>query len=244
VLFLPAVLLLAAGLVWAVTELPAFGHYSGVYGLTLEHVALGQRRATDIVSPVTFDYRGVDTLGEEFILFAAAVGCAILLRSQRDEEVTEAASERAAARAEEVRRPVRALAAVLVAPAVVLGAYIVAHGHLTPGGGFQGGVILASATVLVYAGGQAVAFRRVSPEPALELADGVGAAGFALVAIGGLIFGLAALHNFLPLGTQSQLLSAGMLPLLNLSVGIEVAGAVTLIISEFVDQTLLRSRRR
>ena len=84
----------------------------------------------------------------------------------------------------------------------------------------------------------------MSPEPALELADGVGAAGFALVAIGGLIFGLAALHNFLPLGTQSQLLSAGMLPLLNLSVGIEVAGAVTLIISEFVDQTLLRSRRR
>ena len=71
----------------------------------------------------------------------------------------------------------------------------------------------------------------------------VTATTFALVAIGGLIFGLAALHNFLPLGTQSSLLSAGMLPLLNLAVGIEVAGAVTLIISEFVDQTLLRSRR-
>jgi len=234
---------MAAGLVWAVSELSAFGHYTGVYGLALEHVALSQRRATDIVAPVVFDYRGVDTLGEEFILFAAAVGTAILLRGQRGETEAEQSGQRAQERAEQVRRPVRALGAAMTGPTVVVGAYTIAHGHLTPGGGFQGGLIVSAATVLVYAAGQAVAFRRVSPEPVLELADGVGAAAFALVAIGGLIFGLAALHNFLPLGTQSNLLSGGMLPLLNLAVGIEVAGAVTLIISEFVDQTLLRSRR-
>src|SRR3954468_4155114 len=144
-LFLPAAAVLAFGLLWAFADLPAFGHYSGIYGLALEHVAVAQRHATDIVGAVTFDYRGFDTLGEEFILFAAAVGCAILLRAQRGERAVEDATGRADRSADVVARPVRALGAALVAPTVVLGAYVVAHGHLTPGGGFQGGVILAAA---------------------------------------------------------------------------------------------------
>src|SRR3954447_5680955 len=131
-LFLPAAAVLAFGLLWAFADLPAFGHYSGIYGLTLEHVAVAGRHATNIVSAVTFDYRGFDTLGEEFILFAAAVGSAILLRAQREQRAGEQAAERPNQRADVVARPVRALGAALVAPTIVLGAYIVAHGHLTP----------------------------------------------------------------------------------------------------------------
>jgi multicomponent Na+:H+ antiporter subunit B len=241
-LFLPAVTVLALGLVWAFAGLPDFGHYAGVYGLTLEHVAVPQRHATDVVSAVTFDYRGVDTLGEEYILFAAAVGCAILLRAVRGEEAVEEASAGSDERADVVARPVRALGAMLVAPVVVLGAYVVSHGHLTPGGGFQGGVILAAGAVLVYGAGQYVALHRVRALSALEIADAAGAAGFALVAIGGLVFGLAALHNFLGYGIDGSLYSAGTIPVLNASVGIEVAGGVTLIVAEFLDQALLRRR--
>ncbi|MGH2873678.1 MAG: hydrogen gas-evolving membrane-bound hydrogenase subunit E [Solirubrobacteraceae bacterium] len=72
ILFAAAAATIAAGLVWAVTGLPASGDYHGVYGLTLQHVALAQRHATNLVSAVTFDYRGFDTLGEEFILFVSA----------------------------------------------------------------------------------------------------------------------------------------------------------------------------
>jgi multicomponent Na+:H+ antiporter subunit B len=242
-LFLPAASVMAFGLVWAFADLPAFGHYNGVYGLLLDQVAVAERHATNVVSAITFDYRGFDTLGEEFILFAAAVGCAILLRSQRDEEAIEAAQEMADERADAVARPVRALGAALAAPTVVLGAYIVAHGAITPGGGFQGGVVLAAAAVLVYTSGQYIALRRAPGVTALELADALGAAGYVLIALGGLLFGSAAMENFLGLGVPGSVYSAGTIPLLNLSVGIEVAGGVTLIVAEFLDQALMRRRR-
>jgi multicomponent Na+:H+ antiporter subunit B len=242
VLFFPGLAVLLGGLVWAVTGLADFGHYSGVYGLVLQHVAVAQRHATDVVTAVTFDYRGYDTLGEEFILFAAAVGCAVLLRAQRGEKAVEEASSRADERADSVARPVRALGAALVAPTVVLGGYIVAHGHLTPGGGFAGGVVLAAAAVLVYVAGQYATLRRVEPVAPMELADALGAAGFALIGVGGLVFGLAALHNFLGYGIVGSLWSSGTIPLLNTTTGIEVAGGVTLIVAEFLDQALLRRR--
>ena len=242
-LFLPAAVVLAAGLMWTFADLPSFGHYSGVYGLVLEHVAVPERAATNIVSSVTFDYRGFDTLGEEFILLAAAVGSAILLRSQRDERSMAEAAERSDQRADVVARPVRALGAALVAPTIVLGGYIIGHGQLTPGGGFQGGVILASAAVLVFASGQYLALRVARGVTPLELTDALGAAGFALIAVGGLIFGLAALHNFLGYGISGSLFSGGIIPLANVSVGVEVAGGVTLIVAEFLDQALMRRRR-
>lgn len=242
-LFLAAAVVVGGGLIWAFVGLPRSGQYHGVYGLTMQHVALHQRHATDLVSALTFDYRGFDTLGEEFILFVSATGCALLLRTQRNEHSVERAVERADARSEEVAGPLRAFGAALVAPVLVLGGYVVAHGHLTPGGGFQGGVILAAAFVLVFVAGQLLALRRVRPMAIVELAEAIGAAGYVLIAIGGLIFGVAALYNFLPLGTPGDLLSAGMIPLLNVSVGVEVAGAFTLVVSEFLDQALLRGAR-
>jgi multicomponent Na+:H+ antiporter subunit B len=241
-LFLPSALVLAAGLVWAFGDLPDFGNYSGVYGIVLQHVAVAERHATNVVSAITFDYRGFDTLGEEFILFAAAVGGAILLRADRDERALEAAADLSNQRADVIARPIRAVGAALVAPTVVLGGYIIAHGALTPGGGFQGGVVLASAAVLVYTSGQYLALRRVRGMTPLELADALGAAGFALIAVGGLIFGTAALDNFLGFGVVGSLYSGGIIPLANVSVGIEVAGGVTLIVAEFLDQALMRRR--
>src|SRR5207248_2325130 len=85
-LFAPALAGLMALLVWGLTGLPHFGHYRGPYGKVLAKVAVPERRATDIVSSVTFDYRGFDTLGEEIILFTAALGLVVLLREQRGEE--------------------------------------------------------------------------------------------------------------------------------------------------------------
>jgi multicomponent Na+:H+ antiporter subunit B len=239
-LFAVSAAVVAAGLMWSFLDLPDFGQYAGVYGLTLQGVALTARHATDIVATVTFDYRAVDTLGEEFILFTAAVGCAILLRAQRGEDAESDGHEPSS---EEARRPVRALASALVAPLIVLGAYVVSHGHLTPGGGFQGGVVISAAFVVAYLGERHVRLRRVDPETAVEAADAIGAAGFALIGIGGLVFAAAALENFLPLGEQGDLLSAGTIPLANVAVGIEVAGAVTLIVEEFLDQALLRRAR-
>lgn len=233
-------------LVWGLTGLPDFGHYPGPYGIELQRVGVEQRKATDLVSSTTFDYRGFDTMGEEFILFAAATGLAVLLRAQRGErrDEEEAADHPADRRGRDTSDALRAVALPGVGAIVVLGVYIVAHGHLTPGGGFQGGVILAAVPILIYLAGQALLARELSPLAASDLVEAAGAAAFVCIGVGGLIAGVAFLYNFVPLGTAGNLLSAGTIPLLNVSVGIEVAGAVTLTFSEFLDQRLLRSGAR
>jgi multicomponent Na+:H+ antiporter subunit B len=235
VLALAALGVLGAVLVVAVTGLEPFGHYPGPYGDVLARVVPGERHTGQLVAAAVFDYRGFDTLGEEMILFAAACGCAALLRVRRREREDDAGAP---------ARPVpsfaaRAMGAALVGPVLVLGAYVIAHGHITPGGGFSGGVVVAGALLLAYAAGQVVRLRRVGSITLLEGAEALGAAGFLALALGGLIAAGALLQNFLPLGTSGMLLSAGTIPVGNVAVGIEVAGAVALIFAEFLEQTLL-----
>jgi multicomponent Na+:H+ antiporter subunit B len=238
VLALVALAALGAVLVVAVTDLEPFGHYPGPYGDVLAKVVSGERHTGQLVAATTFDYRGFDTLGEELILFTAACGCVALLRLRRRER-----GEAAGAPA----RPVpslaaRALGGALVGPVIVFCAYIVVHGHLTPGGGFSGGVIGSGALLLAYTAGQSVRVKRVGSIVLLEATEALGAGGFALIAVGGLIGVGATLQNFLPLGTSGMLLSAGTIPTGNVAVGIEVVGAVALIVAEFLEQTLLEER--
>jgi multicomponent Na+:H+ antiporter subunit B len=226
--------------VWAVAGLPDFGHPRGPYADLAPKIMLDERHVTNAVTGVTFDLRGFDTLGEEMILFAAALGATVLLRAQRTEREAEAAEAQEEERGPGTADAVRALGAVLVGPVLLLGTYVVVHGALTPGGGFQGGVVLAGALLLVYAAGQVAAIRRVRPVALVEVADAVGAGAYMLVALAGLVFGVAVMDNVLPLGTTGSLLSGGTVPVLSIAVGVEVTAAVTLILSEFVDQMLLR----
>jgi len=130
----------------------------------------------------------------------------------------------------------------LVGPVVLFGLYLVAHGHLTPGGGFQGGVVLATAALLVYLSGEYVTLRRVRPESVTDLAESAGAAGYVAIGLLGLAAGAAFLANVLPLGQPGALLSAGTIPPINLAVGLEVAGGFVLLLSEFLEQTLVIRR--
>ena len=76
---------LAALLVWGLAGLPRFGDYEGRYGRIIARDTVPQRKATDAVGVTTFDYRGIDTLGEEFILLVSVVGVMALLRAHREE---------------------------------------------------------------------------------------------------------------------------------------------------------------
>ena len=239
---LAALASLAALLVWGVGGLPAYGHPRGPYADLAPKIMLDERQVTNAVTGVTFDLRGFDTLGEELILFVAALGATVLLRAQRSEETVERAAEAEERRGPQTSGALRALGAVLVGPMLLLGIYVVVHGALTPGGGFQGGVILAGALLLVYAAGQVAAVQRVRPVAVVEVADAVGAASYTLIAVAGLVFGVAAMDNVLPFGTAGSLLSGGIVPVLSVAVGVEVTAAVTLILSELVDQMMLRGR--
>ena len=239
IVFLVAGAAFGAVLLAGFADLPPFGHYSGVYGEMLNRIAVSERHATDVVTAVNFDYRAFDTLGEEFILFAAVLGVAVLLRQLRGEH------ERARSQAADEHHfpgtssAIRALGLVLVGPTLVLGLYTVAHGTITPGGGFQGGIVLAAALLTAFLAGEYLALRRVAPHALVEVAEAGGAAGFALVGIGGLVFAGTFFHNFLPLGTPGTLLSGGTMPISNIAVAIEVAGACVLLWTEFLDQAIV-----
>jgi multicomponent Na+:H+ antiporter subunit B len=242
--FLVAAAGLAALLVWGLAGLPDFGHYRGPYGDVLNRLSVPQRSTTDVVTAVNFDYRGFDTLGEEFILFASVVGVASLLRRLRGEREDDPDDDAAGRKVPDTSLAIRAVGLGLVAPTVLIGLYIVGHGQLTPGGGFQGGVILATALLLTYLAGDYLTLRRVGPIGLLEGAEGAGAAGFALIAAAGLIFAGAFFENWLPKGTPGQLLSAGTIPLDNVAVGLAVAGGFNFMLLEFLQQALTRRRDR
>ena len=225
---------LTALLLWAVAGLPDFGHYRGPYGKVLNSVAVGERHTTNVVAAVVFDYRGVDTMGEEFILFASVMGVALLLRHARREK--RHVPERVPSDA------VRLTGIGFAAGLLVLGLYVVAHGYLTPGGGFQGGVVLASAFALVFLAGDYHAYRTLTPIPAIDVTEGVGAGGYAVIGIVSLLLGSAFLHNFGPLGTTGKLASGGSIPFLNVASALEVSAAFVLLFTEFLDELVLRPR--
>jgi multicomponent Na+:H+ antiporter subunit B len=232
---------LGALLLWGLSGLPDFGHYTGEYGRILARIAVPERQATSVVATVTFDVRALDTLGEELILFVAAFGVAALLRAQREEHEIESAA--GAGEEQPPSDAIRSLLGASVAPIVLLGIYLVIHGWLTPGGGFQGGVVIASAGLVFYLSGRRVAADRLDPARGMEQAEGIGAAGFALIGLGGLLFAGTFFENFLPYGTQGSLISGGTIGLSNIAVAIEVTGAFLAIFSELLEQTLLHRSR-
>ncbi len=231
---------LAAVLVIGFTGLPSFGHAHELYGALLNRTELKLRHATDMVTALNFDIRAFDTLGEEFILFVSVSGVALLLRQLRDER----GQEEQAAGIEEHRFSgasdgLKLLSLVLTPMLVAFGAYLIFHGQLTPGGGFQGGVVLAAGPLAVVLAGRYLSMRRIAPKRLAESADAIGAAGYALVGLGGLIFVGTFMKNFLPLGQSGHLLSAGMMPVNSIAVGLEVTGAFLVIWTEFLDQTMI-----
>ena len=110
----------AAGLVacylWAFTGLPGFGGYPGPYGQEILRVAVQQTNATGVVSAINFEYRGFNTVGEEFILFAAAAGMSVVLRKLREERETEPADEAESRTVPPSSSAVRVAALLMVGP--------------------------------------------------------------------------------------------------------------------------------
>lgn len=242
-LFLAAMACLAVFLVWGLAGLPGFGNYPGPYGDIINRIAVGQTNATGVVSAINFEYRGFDTVGEEFILFAAATGVATVLRHLRADE-DETGSHELAPLGEGASDAVRLACLLFTGPTILLGWYLASHAQTSPSGGFQGGVVLATAFVLVYLGGDLVVFRRISPNDLVDSAGAVGAGGFAAVGLTALALGLPYLDNFLPLGTRpGAVSSSGTIALISFFVGIEVAAAFVLITGEFVRQPLAASAR-
>jgi len=238
-LFAGGALGLAIAFAAASRKLPPVGAYAGAYGDVLNAVAVGERRATDVVSAVNFDYRGLDTLGEEFILFTSVLAVVAILRRQKDEEDDEEEAKWEPRPAPD-SDAVRVFGVGLVPLIVSFGMYMVSHGAVSPGGGFQGGVVLATAPLVVYLCAGAKPFLRIAPPPLTKAGEAAGAAGYILVGCLGVLAGKKFLENVLPLGTPGNAWSAGTILFLNLTVGIAVAAGFVELLSVFVEEVLRR----
>jgi len=108
------------------------------------------------------------------------------------------------------------------------GIYIIVHGHLTPGGGFAGGTIIAGSFILLVLafGSEFLALKK--EETGSSILESTAILIFLAIAVLGMIIGGMGIFfiNFLPKGTVGQLISAGVIPLFNIAVGMEVAAAL------------------
>jgi multicomponent Na+:H+ antiporter subunit B len=225
--FVPAAVGLGALLLWSYAGLPDFGHYRGPYGFVLAKASVPERHVTNVVNATTYDYRGFDTLGEEFILFGAVVGVVLLLRGERrDTRLDDTIGNDL----------VRVGGAVAVCVALLVGLWLVAFGMVTPGGGFQGGVALAAGALLLYLACSYRAWSGFGNEHVLDPLEGLAAGGFVVVGLAALISGLPFLTNVLGLGTTGTIWSGGSAYAVNWAAGIEVAAAVLVLFTEFLDE--------
>jgi multicomponent Na+:H+ antiporter subunit B len=107
----------------------------------------------------------------------------------------------------------------------IFGVFTVFYGHVSPGGGFAGGVIVAGAMVLIVLAFGEEFSRKVLPHGAAAASDALGALGFLMVALFGYMAG-GFFVNFLPRGEPGTLFSAGTIPISNLAIGIKVAAGL------------------
>lgn len=235
-LFLIAVAGLAPLFAWGFRNLPPMGDYRGPYGYVLTQVAVYERHATDTVNAINYDYRGFDTLGEEFILFASILGVLLLFRpSGHDHKGKEQAQvEDALPVSDTLRVGMQAMAGTMV----IFGLYIAAHGQLTPGGGFQGGVILATVPLVVYLSGNVKTFEAIVSHPVTKLAECGGAGGYGIIGVIALLAGAHFLTNFLPLGKTGDLFSSGTIEVISVTVGIEVTGGFLVLMRSYLREII------
>jgi multicomponent Na+:H+ antiporter subunit B len=224
-------------ILFAVAGLPPFGHYPGPYGDVLNTVAPHERQIPNIVTAVNFDYRGADTLGEEYILFAAVAGIALVLRNDRKRTKDEPLPPSRALHTTNRTDAVRAFGALAIAVTVAFGMYLGIHAAQTPGGGFQGGTVLSGAGALVFFALGYSAFGKVAPQRPLETLEAVGAGAYAVIGLATLAATGAFLKNALPLGGEGQLFSAGTIAIINLCVLLEVCAGFVLLYLEFARET-------
>ena len=122
---------------------------------------------------------------------------------------------------------VKNVAQLLSGLTFMYGLYIISHGHLTPGGGFAGGAILAGSLILLVLAFGSDIMRLQKREAGSSVVESAAILAFLLFAGAALLIGTRVFFvNYFPAGQVGNLISAGVIPLYNIFIGIEVAAAL------------------
>jgi len=215
------IVIIAIGVFFSLQEIPFGETKSKVREYYLDN-GIKQTGATNIVTSVVVGYRGFDTLGEVTVLFLATIGLSAIFYREKERKIKK-------------RRKSSLIlytGCKFLFPLILLfGAYIFIHGHLTPGGGFQGGAIIASGFLLTMLGcWRWEGFNRNR----FKITESISGLVFVVVGLLGLLYGGYFLSNYLPKGIPNELFSAGIIPIIYVVIGFKVGSEIAGIINDMV----------
>jgi len=177
--------------------------------------------AANLVTAVIVTYRGLDTLGEVTILFLTASIIGFFLKINREDLKAPSNIRKTSEILETASR--------VITPLIFLfGVYVFINGHLTPGGGFQGGAIIASALVLMLLANPLLSVNH----KIISVVESLSGFSFVLLGIFGLLLAGGFLDNtFIGTGRFGTLFSAGAIPIIYIFIGLKVGSELSGIVS-------------
>ncbi|MCR2046179.1 hypothetical protein NSB25_02655 [Acetatifactor muris] len=216
-------------LLMAVSDLPPFGHEENPVNneVAARYIEKGleETGAVNIVTGMILDYRAFDTLGESHVLFIATCTVLILLRvDKKDDREAHETNDR-------IHEPkndmiLQTVARILVPPILIFGIYIILAGHLGPGGGFSGGAVIGAGLILYL---NAFGFARTEKFFTAKTYRRLSFAALACYSVAksySFYTGANHIESVIPLGTPGAILSSGLILILNICVGVVVAGTM------------------
>ncbi|MBN2793807.1 MAG: Na(+)/H(+) antiporter subunit B [Clostridia bacterium] len=175
--------------------------------------------SANAITGIVAGYRSFDTLGEVTVLFISALGVSLMIGT------TDSWMKRSQS-GFILRVGSKAILPILM----IVGVYIITHGHLSPGGGFQGGAMIASAMLLL-----SLSDHEFMPKiKAFKMLEGLSGTIYILIGLVGMILMGHFLQNIDQTGTIGELFSAGLIPVVYLFIGLKVGSELTGIISDFM----------
>jgi multicomponent Na+:H+ antiporter subunit B len=150
--------------------------------------------------------------------------------SVKSARVAESAGDEDEAAPREASEIVRTGTEILLPLIFTFGAYVIVNGHLSAGGGFQGGAIVASGVMLMLLA-RPGATLNVALLSIIESFAGVFYVGLGIL---GLVLAGGFLDpRFMPIGTFGAFISAGAIPIISALLGIKVGAELSVIIDRF-----------
>jgi multicomponent Na+:H+ antiporter subunit B len=177
----------------------------------------------NIVTAIVADYRSFDTLGEITVLFVSSLGISLLLGAKNSNRMDLLFHPNFM-----LRVGSRALFGIIL----MTGIFIMIHGHLTPGGGFPGGVMIASSILLLYLSDDQ--FR--TKVKSFKVLESISGSLYIVIGLIGLFVFDYFLVNFLNNGIIGELFSSGIIPIIYVLIGLKVGSEITGIIDHFLTE--------
>jgi multicomponent Na+:H+ antiporter subunit B len=182
--------------------------------------------SANVVTSIVANYRSFDTLGEVTVLFVSSLGVALLLGSSKQKRMELNFHPNFM-----LRVGSRALFGIIL----MTGIFVMIHGHLTPGGGFPGGAMIATSILLLYLADDQ--FR--SKVKGFKVLESIAGITYVVIGIAGLFLADYFLANFLDTGIIGDLFSAGIVPIVYVVIGLKVGSEISGVIDHFLTEEVM-----